>query len=107
MPKSDPVRGLSSRVNPKQYPTPEEVLDFHMLSDVDSKKDAQHHTIGAGPLQAAPGNHTHNGNDSPFLFDPSTTIATGDLSTTAGQRTAIKAILTALKNIGMTDSTSN
>lgn len=107
MPKGNATRGLGDAVNPKQYATPEQVLDFHMLSDVDTKADAQHHTLGTGPMQAARGSHQHNGTDSALLFDPSTAIASGDLSTAAGQRSAIKAILTALANVGLTDSTSN
>lgn len=40
--------------------TPREVLDFHNKDDVDSGQLAHHHTLGKGPLQAAPGNHTHD-----------------------------------------------
>lgn len=32
-----------------------EVLEFHKASDVDSSKSAQHHTLGSGVNQAAPG----------------------------------------------------
>lgn len=37
-----------------------EVSDFHNNSDVDSSAKAQHHTLGVGPTQAAPGNHDHD-----------------------------------------------
>lgn len=33
--------------------------DYHRYSDVDSGSKAQHHTLGPGPNQAAPGNHSH------------------------------------------------
>lgn len=33
----------------------------HYHSDVDSSRQAQHHTLGTGRNQAAPGNHIHDG----------------------------------------------
>lgn len=48
-------------------PTSEEVNDFHLNSDKDSSIFALHHTLGIKPTQASPGNHTHNGKDSPFI----------------------------------------
>jgi hypothetical protein len=33
----------------------------HKESDVDSERGSQHHTLGSGPTQAAPGNHLHIG----------------------------------------------
>lgn len=49
------TKPLSFGATPSQ-----EVLDFHQYSDVDSDYQAQHHTLGLGPLQAAPGNHNHD-----------------------------------------------
>lgn len=65
------------------------------------------HRLGINEWDASPGNHRHNGRDSAYLFDPATDIITGDLSVLAGQRTAIKGILTALKKVGITDQTTN
>lgn len=48
-------------------PTSEEVNLFHTNSDKDSSTQALHHTLGIKPTQASPGNHTHNGKDSPFI----------------------------------------
>jgi hypothetical protein len=45
-------------------PSAEDVNAFHLNSDKDSSAQALHHTLGTGPSQAAPGNHTHNGKDS-------------------------------------------
>jgi hypothetical protein len=45
-------------------PSPDEVNSFHQNSDRDSSVFAQHHTLGLGPTQASPGNHSHNGKDS-------------------------------------------
>lgn len=47
--------------------TPQEVNEFHLNSDKDSSVFALHHTLGIKPTQASPGNHTHNGIDSPRL----------------------------------------
>ena len=47
--------------------TTEEVNALHTNSDKDSSVLAQHHTLGIKPTQASPGNHTHNGIDSPLL----------------------------------------
>jgi hypothetical protein len=48
-------------------PTPDEVNAFHLNSDKDSSVFALHHTLGIKPTQASPGNHSHNGKDSPFI----------------------------------------
>lgn len=45
----------------------EEVNALHTNSDKDSSAGAQHHTLGTKPTQASPGNHTHNGVDSPRI----------------------------------------
>lgn len=45
----------------------EEVNALHINSDKDSSAQAQHHTLGIKPTQASPGNHTHNGIDSPLI----------------------------------------
>lgn len=52
-----------------------EVLDFHNSSDVDSGALAQHHTLGKGAMQAAPGDHTHKGK-----YDVSNLLLAGDSS---------------------------
>jgi hypothetical protein len=53
--------------NPK--PPAEAVNDFHTNSDVDSRPEAQHHTLGAQPNQASPGDHVHDGGSSPLLLE--------------------------------------
>jgi len=40
---------------------------FHQKDDLDSSHRAHHHTLGQGVHQAAPGNHTHDGVDSPEI----------------------------------------
>ena len=46
------------------FASPEDVNSFHNNSDRDSSHTAQHHTLGLGPNQASPGNHTHDGKNS-------------------------------------------
>lgn len=80
--------------------TSEEVDDFHTNSDVDLRLEAQHHTLGPGPNQAAPGNHTHDGGDSQLLLEGET--ITGSRSSDAW-RLSVNAILV---RMGATDSST-
>lgn len=87
----NPSGGFLSDENPK--PPSQVVDDFHTYSDVDSRKEAQHHTLGAGPSQAAPGDHTHDGGDSKLLLEGFT--ITGSRATDAW-RLSVNAILVRL-----------
>ena len=58
--------GFARDENPK--PPAEEVNDFHSNSDVDTRAEAQHHTLGPNPNQASPGDHKHDGSDSPLIL---------------------------------------
>lgn len=44
--------------------TAEEVERFHQNDDVNSRREAHHHTLGPGEYQAASGSHNHRGGDS-------------------------------------------
>lgn len=61
----------------KDFPTPvrDEVVSFHQNSDLDEHQSAQHHTLGAGTNQAAPGDHTHDGGSSSPLWAGGETLA--------------------------------
>jgi hypothetical protein len=50
-------------------PDPRTVSDFHTFDDVDTNKDAHHHTIGTGVNQAASGGHNHDGSNSPLILE--------------------------------------
>ena len=63
----NPGGGFNTDENPK--PPAEIVNDFHTNSDVDSRSESQHHTLGPQPTQAAPGDHTHDGGSSPLLLE--------------------------------------
>jgi hypothetical protein len=52
------------QINPRASVPAEEVNLFHLNSDRDAGPTAQHHTLGLGPSQASPGNHTHDGRNS-------------------------------------------
>lgn len=59
--------------NPNEFSS-EQVNIFHLNSDKDAGPGALHHTLGLGPTQASPGNHTHDGRNSKR-------IKGGDIST--------------------------
>jgi hypothetical protein len=50
-------------------PSTKEVEKAHTNADTDGKPTAIHHTLGAGPNQASPGNHTHEGGSSISLLE--------------------------------------
>jgi hypothetical protein len=84
--------------NPK--PPNQVVDDFHTNSDVDSRAEAQHHTLGPNPNQASPGNHTHDGGDSELLL--TNEVITGSRNSDAW-RLSVNAILVRL---GATDNST-
>lgn len=53
--------------NPTDAPLANEVNLAHLNSDVDKSTLSQHHTLGILATQASPGDHTHNGVDSPQI----------------------------------------
>lgn len=89
--------------NPGQQsksPDPMTVKMFHLYSDVDTDQGAQHHTLGAGNNQAAPGSHVHNGSDSPLLLEGVT------LAGSKGGNAALGSVISALVQMGATDNTT-
>jgi anti-sigma factor ChrR (cupin superfamily) len=98
---------LSSDANPARFsrdenpkPPGEQVNDFHTNSDVDSRAEAQHHTLGPNPNQASPGDHTHDGSDSALLLSGQS--ISGSRATDAW-RLSVNAILVRL---GATDNST-
>ena len=84
-----------------QAPSSDQVAKIHEKSDKDGGPKSQHHTLGPGPNQASPGNHTHDGGNSAFLLDGYT--LTGSRADTA---TMITKFIEVLKLLGMKDSTT-
>ncbi len=74
-------------------PPAQVVDDFHTNSDVDSRAESQHHTLGPQPTQAAPGDHTHDGGDSRLLLEG--VLITGSRNSDAW-RLSVNAILVRL-----------
>lgn len=78
----------------------QEVENFHGNDDLDSRPESHHHTLGASPNQASPGDHTHqDGKSSPLLLG--TTI-----SGSRGGNVALAGVIAALVALGATDSTT-
>jgi hypothetical protein len=95
---SNEAPSFSSDENPK--PPAAAVEDFHTNSDVDSRAESQHHTLGPGPNQASPGDHRHDGGDSSLLLENQ--FITGSRNSDAW-RLSVNAILVRL---GATDNST-
>jgi hypothetical protein len=62
-------------------PNPDQVAKIHERSDKDGGPKSQHHTLGPGPNQASPGNHSHDGGNSASLLADTITGDFGDPAT--------------------------
>lgn len=76
------------------------VDEFHQQSDLDTRGQAQHHTLGVGQDQASPGNHTHDGSTSPGLWGGNT------ISGSRGGNMALASAIALLVQKGAVDSTT-
>lgn len=92
--------GAKARAAVPGAPTADQVDEFHRNSDLDVRKEAQHHTVGPGPAQAASGDHRHRGGDSLPLLDDMT--ITGSVS----DGTALPSIIACLVALGAQDSST-
>lgn len=91
-----------------QGPIPEVVMQAHMRADTDSSQTAVHHTLGQHRNQAAPGNHIHDGTDSPLIgpmiFDSTPgnegkTKPSLSISGSRGGNAAVASIIAMLHNV--------
>ena len=83
-------------------PSSREVAFLHKNSDVDSRDEAQHHTLGHGSAQASPGDHNHrDGKSMPILEGVSITGVTSGTNSVV-----IRSIIAALVELGATDSST-
>lgn len=78
----------------------EDVEKFHQNADVDTRREALHHTLGSAPNQAAPGDHTHRGGDSSPLL--SGVVIAGSRQ----GNPALASMLAALVALGAEDATT-
>ena len=90
---------FSSDINPR--PPAEVVEDFHENSDVDTRAEAQHHTLGPAPTQASPGDHTHDGGDSSLLLSGEVIVGARNSEAWAQSVNAI------LVRLGATDNSTS
>jgi hypothetical protein len=84
----------------KRFPSPKEVEVYHTNSDKDGSPTSIHHSLGNGPNQSSPGDHTHDGGSSKQLLDG--TSITGSRAGGA----ALISVINALKQLGATDATT-
>lgn len=80
---------------------PRVVQQIHQNDDLDTAKDAHHHSLGIGPNQSAPGNHTHDGSNSSQLM--AGIVITGAKGGNVALTNLIAALATTL---GFTDNTT-
>lgn len=78
----------------------EQVEELHRNSDLDTRPESQHHSLGPSPMQAAAGDHRHRGGDSLPLLDDMT--ITGDIS----DGTVLTSIIACLVALGAHDSST-
>ena len=90
----------SGALDAGQKPDAKRVEEFHANADTDTRPESLHHTLGASPSQASPGDHMHDGGTSTQLLI-GTTIS-GSRAADAW-RLSVNAILVKL---GATDSST-
>lgn len=77
-----------------------QVDDFHEQSDLNTRSEAQHHTLGPSQNQAAPGNHNHDGGTSIPLWGGNT------ISGSRGGNMALASVISILVQKGAVDATT-
>lgn len=87
----------------KEDPSPSAtvVVAFHKNSDLDVRPESQHHTLGARPYQASPGNHNHDGGTSPLILDGYVIVGSK-----ANPSTVLPSIIACLVRLGAKDTTT-
>lgn len=93
-------KSLQEAATDPGIPTAEEVERAHTNADTDTRPESVHHTLGALPTQASPGDHNHDGGDSALLLSGMT--ISGSRASDAW-RLSVNAILIRL---GATDSST-
>lgn len=97
------LKGTPEPEPKKEDPSPRrQVVDqFHKNSDVDVRRESQHHTLGSSDGQASPGPHNHDGSDSVEILAGYT--LTGSK---ASPTTMWPSIIQCLVRLGATDNTT-
>lgn len=95
-------------------PSARESVNQHARSDVDASRKSQHHTLGTGANQGAPGNHVHDGVNGKKLglykMDPANNgnvLPSLTLTGAKGSNVALTNLIALLKNfIDFNDNTT-
>jgi hypothetical protein len=83
--------------------SPGDVSQLHTRSDVDSSRNAQHHTLGLGRNEASPGDHIHDGYSSKKVGQGLSITISGS----RGGNVALASLIGELKKvIDITDNTT-
>lgn len=77
-----------------------QVDDFHEQSDLNTRSEAQHHTLGPSQNQASPGNHNHDGGTSIPLWEGNT------ITGSRGGNMALSSVIAILVQKGAVDATT-
>lgn len=97
------------------FPTASEVLNLHRNSDLDKRRDAQHHSLGRTRYQASPGDHNHDGGSSSLLI-PVGSGTNGDFKENIGAysgganggiKESVKQLIQLFTALGVTDNTTD
>ena len=86
---------------PDPSPNADTVRLFHKNAQADTRPEDIHHSLGISPNQAAPGNHNHDGGNSPLILLGYTIVGSK-----ASPSTVLPSIIAALVRLGATDSTT-
>lgn len=88
-----------------RFASPDQVEKFHRKSDLDSKPQAQHHSIGSSDNQASPGTHRHDGTTSQLILEGFVLTGNRGTASVAGVG-ALTTIIQALVQLGAVDNTT-
>lgn len=99
----DDLAGLSDTAVDGRTPPTRKFIDWLHGNASTKRREDVHHAIGFGPLDAAAGDHTHNGKDSQGLFTPDVVLVNvSGASTVAELAAAINKINDLLRTKGAT-----
>ena len=94
------VKGVGAYGAERSNADATQVDDFHEQSDLNTRSEAQHHTLGPSQNQAAPGNHNHDGGTSIPLWEGNT------ISGSRGGNMALASVISILVQKGAVDATT-
>lgn len=93
------AKGMGAYGAERSSTTATDVDDFHEQSDLNTRSESQHHTLGSSQGQASPGNHMHDGGASPYLWTGNTIVGS------RGGNMALSSVIAILVQKGAVDGT--